>query len=70
MNYITIAWVVVGALLLTASSLCAQTASTVPARWAIDNDGGIVWNISPGKAHKDRIEMSGEQVSVNVTLQC
>ncbi len=49
--------------LLGAATLHAQTAN----RWAIDADGGIVWKVTPKKAHEDHIEMSGRKVSMIVT---
>lgn len=36
-------------------------------RWHIADDGGIVWQVQPGAAHDDNIEMSGKKVSVIVT---
>ena len=38
-----------------------------PSRWSITDDGGIVWNVKPGAAHEDNIEMTGLKVSVIVT---
>ena len=35
-------------------------------RWQIAGDGGIVWDVRPGAAHEDNIEMSGQKVSVIV----
>jgi hypothetical protein len=36
-------------------------------RWSLDPDGGIVWNVQPGEAHQDQIEMSGRKVSLIAT---
>jgi hypothetical protein len=36
-------------------------------RWTLDADGGISWNVQPGAAHQDQIEMSGRKVSLIAT---
>lgn len=36
------------------------------ARWKVAGDGGITWEVRPGDAHQDHIEMSGRRVSVIV----
>src|SRR2546426_3648358 len=46
---------------------CLQPSVRAQTRWNLDSDGGITWNIQPGKAHQDHIEMSGKRVSVIVT---
>ncbi len=33
-------------------------------RWSIAHDGGITWDVKPGAAHSDHIEMSGRRVSL------
>ncbi len=38
-----------------------------PTRWHITGDGAIVWDVTPGQAHTDDIEMTGKKVSVIVT---
>ncbi|HTA95438.1 MAG TPA: hypothetical protein VK769_04870, partial [Verrucomicrobiae bacterium] len=55
-------------------ALCALLASSIfisgasaQTRWSITDDGGIIWNIKPGEAHEDNIEMTGKKVSVIVT---
>ncbi len=48
-------------LLLTLPACAANT------RWALDSDGGIIWNVQPGEAHQDQIEMSGRKVSLIAT---
>jgi hypothetical protein len=35
-------------------------------RWKVAPDGGITWEVRPGDAHHDHIEMSGRRVSVIV----
>jgi hypothetical protein len=52
-----------GLLLLTfvPAALPAQS------RWRIVQDGGITWEVEPGQAHKDQIEMSGRKVSLIVS---
>ncbi len=35
-------------------------------RWKVARDGGITWEVRPGDAHHDHIEMSGRRVSVIV----
>ncbi|RPJ50134.1 MAG: hypothetical protein EHM23_35680, partial [Acidobacteria bacterium] len=51
------------ALLALASALPAVAQN----RWSIVEDGGITWNVEPGKGHQDHIEMSGKKVSAIVT---
>lgn len=36
-------------------------------RWAMTDDGGIIWNVNENDVHTDHIEMSGKQVSVILT---
>jgi hypothetical protein len=48
-------------LIILQPSLRAQS------RWMIDKDGGITWNVAPGEAHEDHIEMSGLKVSLILT---
>ncbi|MBZ5594317.1 MAG: hypothetical protein LAP39_18910 [Acidobacteriia bacterium] len=48
-------------LLLMPLSLVAQP------RWTVASDGGIAWEVRPGDAHQDEIEMSGKKVSVIVS---
>lgn len=48
---------------LLGSLLSGQTTP----RWSLAPDGGIAWDVKPGEAHQDQIEMSGRQVSVIVT---
>ena len=48
------------------SSIFASGANA-QSRWNITGDGGIVWNVQPGAAHQDNIEMTGQKVSVIVT---
>jgi hypothetical protein len=45
------------------------TTTTKPAanRWAIQDDGSILWKVEKGKPHADHIEMSGRFCSVIVT---
>lgn len=38
-------------------------------RWQLNDTGGITWNIKPGEAHSDHIEMSGKKVSTVVRYQ-
>jgi hypothetical protein len=33
-------------------------------RWTIAPGGGITWDVKPGAAHSDHIEMSGRKVSL------
>lgn len=48
-------------ILLLLAPLCLRAADY----WTIDSCGNsITWNIRPGQAHDDHIEMSGQQVSV------
>ena len=60
------------ALLFTALSTPAQTSAPAPTtspsanRWAIQEDGSILWNVEKGKAHSDHIEMSGRFCSTIV----
>jgi len=56
------AWVGVCAILLGFS-----TPASAQARWKLDDDGGIVWNVQAGEAHRDQIEMSGRKVSLIAT---
>ena len=53
--------VVLLSLLVPAVAPCAETAP----RWALDSNGGIVWQTDPAQpaAHEDSIEMSGRRVS-------
>jgi hypothetical protein len=50
--------------ILASALTCGAVAQT---RWDITDDGAIVWNVAPGEAHQDNIEMSGQKVSVIVT---
>ncbi len=36
-------------------------------RWNLENDGSISWNVRPGTAHSDNIEMSGRFISLIAT---
>ncbi|MFL6335807.1 MAG: hypothetical protein ACJ754_21060 [Pyrinomonadaceae bacterium] len=54
------------ACLLAALPLC-QPAARAQTRWKLDAGGGITWEVEPGRAHQDHIEMSGRKVSVIVT---
>lgn len=36
-------------------------------RWSLAANGGIIWNVQPGNAHEDHIEMSGRKVSLIAT---
>lgn len=54
------------ALLSVATSTVAEDSagdSDLPTRWQITSDGGIAWDVKPGDAHQDFIEMGGEQVA-------
>lgn len=54
--------------LLVMLMVCGRNTQAVSAaRWALDQDGGIVWNVQPGEAHQDHIEMSGRKVSLIAT---
>ena len=53
--------------LLAVSFLSLALNLNAQSRWHITGDGGIVWNVQPGAAHEDNIEMSGQKVSVIVT---
>ena len=55
------------ALIALMSLGCAAAAAPDGTRWQIEKDGGIVWNVKPGEAHRDTIEMSGRKVSAIVT---
>ncbi len=56
-------------LILPAVTICSLLSLKVTAqtRWHITGDGGIVWDVKRGEAHKDNIEMTGKKVSVIVT---
>jgi len=47
--------------------LAAALIAVPPNRWILDSDGGITWNVQPGSAHQDQIEMSGRKVSLIAT---
>jgi len=51
------------ALLLCGGLLLAVPAVVAQERWTLDPAGGITWNVTPGSAHADHIEMSGRKVS-------
>ena len=52
---------------LLASAHVFLPAARAQTRWKLDASGGIVWEVEPGKAHQDHIEMSGRRVSVIIT---
>lgn len=52
---------------LTALAILLIHAANTQTRWSIDDDGGIIWNVTRGEAHQDHLEMSGLKVSVIVT---
>jgi hypothetical protein len=37
------------------------------ARWKVDSDGEITWEVTPRDAHQDQIEMSGRKISAIIT---
>ena len=45
-------------------SVCNSNAQNL---WVMQQDGSIAWNIKPGEAHTDNIEMSGKFISLIVT---
>ena len=45
----------------------AAHAQTSPLFWSIQPDRSIVWNVQPGVAHTDHVEMSGLQLSAIIT---
>lgn len=47
--------------LIFTSSFCMQATES---RWALNNEGGITWNVDDNLPHHDHIEMSGKKVSV------
>ncbi len=53
-------------LVIVFSTLMAQAQRDF-VRWNLAADGGITWNVKPGEAHNDNIEMSGRQISAIVT---
>ena len=55
--------------LLLVSVVMSQAADLPAAstRWRLDDNGGIAWNVVPGEAHQDQIEMSGRKVSLIAT---
>ncbi len=46
---------------------CSISLFAQQSRWTIDRDGGISWQVEPGKTHEDQIEMSGRRVSLILT---
>lgn len=38
--------------------------AVLPTRWTLSGDGAITWRVTPDTAHRDFIEMDGEQVAV------
>src|SRR5277367_5816004 len=52
---------------LIAFSVVLTSVADAETRWNITDDGGIIWNVKPGDAHEDNIEMTGKKVSVIVT---
>jgi len=52
---------------LWVASLAAAAPAAAQSRWTIANDGGITWEVTPGEAHQDQIEMSGRKVSAIIT---
>jgi hypothetical protein len=59
-TFIVVVW-------LLASAHAFQLPARAQTRWKLEADGGIRWEVEPGKAHQDHIEMSGRRVSVIVT---
>src|SRR5579859_6390427 len=47
--------------------LCSSQFAQAQTRWKLASDGGITWDVHPGDAHQDHIEMSGSKVSVIAT---
>lgn len=47
--------------------LCLPQFAQAQSRWKLASDGGITWDVHPGDAHQDHIEMSGSTVSVIAT---
>lgn len=61
-----------GASRMHSKILCTALLTLIPcslpgqSRWHITPDGGITWDVQPGAAHEDQIEMSGRKVSLIV----
>src|SRR5215203_2530236 len=56
-----------GVVWLLASTHALLPPARAQARWRLDTDGGIRWDVGQGEAHQDHIEMSGRKVSVIIT---
>lgn len=53
--------------LLLSIFLALSTSVLSQNRWAMTNDGGIIWNVNENDVHTDHIEMSGKQTSIILT---
>jgi hypothetical protein len=54
-------------ILLIIIAFCCSTTLYGQTRWSLQNDGSIAWEVKPGDAHTDNIEMSGKYISLIAT---
>lgn len=53
----------VAALVVALTATASTPDAAAPSRWKIATDQSIVWDVAPDDAHKDFIEMGGEQIA-------